>query len=145
MPYSQHFFNTFIKILSSRLLLVDKKKILFQWYIQIRISKILPPRLCCVRVAKIQWMQHFQKLPKQTNQPKSSNQAFNCDFLKCVFKGNILKSLFFYLKNALFSNSQCVNACFSLQPNLLDLCDIFFQKGNAFYLYCYLFRQYVDS
>ena len=145
MLYSQHYCNTFVRNPKQQVVTSGQKKNLFQWYVQIRISKILPPRFCCVSVAKIQWMQHFQKLPKQTNQPKSSNQAFNCDFLNCVFKGNILKSLFFYLKNALFSNSQCVSVCFSLQPNLLDLCDIFFQKGNAFYLYCYLFRQYVDS
>ena len=27
-----------------------------------------------------------QKLFKQKNQPKISNQMFNCDFLNCVFK-----------------------------------------------------------
>ena len=27
-----------------------------------------------------------QKLSKQTNQPKISNQMFNCDFFNCVFK-----------------------------------------------------------
>ena len=34
---------------------------------------------CCEHIT-------FQKLPKQINQPKISNQMFNCDFLNFVFK-----------------------------------------------------------
>ena len=45
---------------------------------------------CCGR-------NNLQKFLKQTNQPKSPNQMFNCDFLNFVFKGHVLKSLFFFI------------------------------------------------
>ena len=146
MLCSQYFRNTFA-INPKQQVVTNGQKNNFSDMFKLELaSKNLPLRLCCVSVViKMFWTQHFQKLPKQINQPKSPNQTFNCVFLNCVFKWHILKLLFFFQKNDHFLNSQSVSACFNLQLNLLDLCDTFFKKGNAFCLYCYLFRQYVGN
>ena len=143
MQCSQYFQNIFVTNPKSKLLLVKNKNFSDQFKLESVktyhlgfVVKVL--QKCCEHNTS-------QKLSKQTNQPKIPNQTFNCDFLNCVFKWHILKSLFFYIKKCTLLNSQSVSVYFSLQPNLLDLCDIFFQKDNAFCLYQYLFNQYIRN
>ena len=50
-----------------------------------------------------------------------------------------------FIKKKMHTFQIVVSACFSFYLNLLDVCDTFFQKDNAFCFYCYLCRQYVGN